>query len=78
MKKMIKVGIVLAALLSASCKSDTEYGECVGMLEERDPRLTYEPSVHNIVLAVVFVETIFVPVLVVLEEHSCPTGRKQP
>ncbi len=67
----------LAALLAASgCVSETKYGACVGVSDDRDPSLTYKASTRNIVVGVIFVETIFVPLIVLLDEFACPIGRK--
>ena len=68
--------LLLCVLALGGCTSRTPHGECVGILEEREPELSYRASVWNIVLAVVFSETIVVPLVVVLDEHSCPVGRK--
>jgi hypothetical protein len=74
MKNIIAL-LVLAASLSA-CTSKTQYGDCIGVLQEKKPNLTYELSVWNTVLAVVFSETIVVPIVVVANQHSCPVGVK--
>lgn len=68
--------LVCVLALGGGCTSSTSYGECIGILEEREPDLRYSADVGNIVLAVVFSETIVVPLVVVLGEHSCPVGRK--
>jgi hypothetical protein len=70
--------LVLAALFSVSCASSTEYGECVGVQEDdrKDPALDYRLSGRNVALAVVFSETLVVPLVVVLAETLCPVGRK--
>lgn len=69
----------LAALLLLStvgCTSKTEYGSCIGILEEKDQTLVYRPSWRNIFLGAVFGETVFVPAVVILDAHSCPVGKK--
>jgi hypothetical protein len=72
--KKILFAIMLA--LMPACQSATEHGECVGIIEEEDPSLKYEASVRNIVLAVIFIETIFVPLVVLLGEVKCPVEKK--
>lgn len=71
------IGILLAALL-AGCTTSTEFGECVGIADDdRDPGLVYKLSAWNIVLAVIFCETIVVPVIVIADEISCPVAKKK-
>ena len=74
MKKAI--AIIIIAILFTGCTSKTEFGECIGVLQDKKPELEYKLSVWNTILAVVFSETIIVPVLVVANEHSCPVGKK--
>ncbi len=66
----------LLAVTSTGCESHTEFGECVGINQEKDPDLKYKTSTLNVVLGVIFVETIIVPVIVLLDEFECPVGRK--
>lgn len=73
MKKLIAILLLLALV---GCTSSTEYGQCVGAFDNRDPNLTYKLSVWNAVLAVFFVETIFVPVVVIANETVCPESRR--
>lgn len=74
MKKIILCAIV--AILAAGCTSKTEYGECVGVLQDKKPELEYKLSAWNTFVAIVFSETIVVPVVVIANEHSCPVGKK--
>jgi len=77
MKKTVRV-ILVACLLAicAGCQSRTNFGRCIGAFDDRRPELEYRLSIRNTVLAAVFVETIFVPVLVVANQTLCPVGRK--
>lgn len=68
--------ILIAASLSA-CTSSTEYGDCIGVAEDEDPTLSYSVDTGNIVLAVIFSEMIFPPLIVLLSETKCPTGPKR-
>lgn len=71
--------VALSALLMVSgCISKTEYGECIGVADQPDLSLTYKASVRNIVLGVVFIETIFAPIIVLVSEFKCPIGRVHP
>lgn len=74
MKKVIAI-VVIAMSLSA-CTSKTEYGECIGILKDKDPNLKYELSVWNTVVATIFFETVVVPGVVIANQHSCPVGKK--
>lgn len=74
MKKIIVLA-VFAAFLSG-CTTKTEYGECIGVLQDKKPDLEYKLSIWNTVLAVVFSETVVVPIVVVANEHSCPVAKK--
>ena len=66
--------LIVAALLLAACKGETEHGECVGFGKE-DPALKYELSTRNAVVTAVFAGGIVVPVVWALEYAYCPTGR---
>ena len=71
--KTILAVVLLAASLSA-CTGKTQYGDCIGALQDKKPNLTYELSVWNIFMAFVFSETVIVPVVVAANQHSCPIG----
>jgi hypothetical protein len=75
MKKILL--IALAAVLLAGCTSRTEYGQCVGLSDDKDPALHYKVSIWNAFLSVVFVETIIVPIIVVVDEIECPVGKRE-
>jgi ABC-type uncharacterized transport system auxiliary subunit len=76
MKKLLLIAALMATL--TGCTSSTQYGECVGLADEdsADPKLKYDVSTKNVVLAVVFSETIVVPAVVILGEYKCPVGLK--
>lgn len=74
---MKKLALILAmALTFSACTSSTQYGECIGINDDENPALRYEYSAWNIIVGVIFVETIFVPALVVLNDLKCPVGKK--
>lgn len=73
---MKKFFALLALLAFSACTSKTEYGPCVGVLDEPDPALTYKADAGNIVLAIIFSETIIVPAIVIASELKCPVGQK--
>ena len=72
MKKLFIVAMMALAL--TGCTSATQYGQCIGAFEDKNPELTYKPSVWNVFLAILFSETIIVPVIVVIDETLCPNG----
>ena len=68
--------IALAALFLVGCTTRTQYGECIGLGDDRNPELHYKVSVWNAFLGIVFVETVIVPVIVLVDETFCPVGKK--
>ena len=74
MKKLL---IVLVLMAVAGCRSETEFGQCVGLDSQEDnPELVYSFSTRNAVVAVVFVETVVVPVVWILDYARCPVAKK--
>lgn len=68
--------LLFLALFLAGCTSKTDYGPCIGVMDDKNPLLRYKVSTWNVVLAVVFSETLFVPILVLVNQTSCPVGVK--
>ena len=68
--------IILIATLLSGCTERTQYGSCIGIADDRDPKLVYKIDILNTVLSVIFVETIFVPVIVLSNETFCPVSTK--
>lgn len=75
--KRIFLALAIVALLSG-CTKKTEYGDCIGAFDDRRPDLHYKADTGNVVLAIVFSETIIVPAVVVLDETMCPVGPAVP
>jgi len=75
---MKRFAIIALFLTLTGCASKTAYGPCIGAFDDKDPSKVYKLSVRNTVLAVLFIETIFVPVIVVVNEALCPVGEKKP
>lgn len=75
MKKILL--IALTAMFLSGCTEKTEFGMCVGAFEDREPGLVYKLDVWNTVLAVIFVETIIVPVVVIANQTVCPVAKKE-
>jgi hypothetical protein len=68
--------LLLAMLLVSGCTSSTPHGKCIGLNGDKDPSKIYEYSARNIIVGLVFIETIFVPVIVTLNELQCPIDNK--
>lgn len=74
MKKILLIAALAAAL--TGCTSTTQFGDCIGAGADEDPALRYKVNTWNVIVAILFVETIVVPVVVVLEESYCPVSKK--
>lgn len=70
--------VLLIAALLAGCTSKTEFGDCIGIADDKKPDLQYKVSAWNVFLAIIFVETIFVPIMVLSDNTSCPVAKKVP
>lgn len=69
--------LVLLMLFSmVACTSKTPQGACIGAFDDAKPNLEYKVSKRNVILGLLFVETIIVPAVVVLTETKCPVGSK--
>lgn len=75
MKKTITM-LALALGLGA-CTSETSLGPCIGAFDDGDPKFVYETSTKNVVLAVLFSETIVVPLVVIAKETKCPVSKRE-
>ena len=74
MKKILL--IALATVFLAGCTTRTQYGECVGLGDDKNPALHYKVDVWNAFLGIVFIETVIVPIIVIVDEIECPVGVK--
>ena len=68
--------IVLFVALMSLYTTSTEYGECVGLGQVKVDSLVYEPNVGNLIVAAVGIETLVIPVYIVLTSLECPVGVK--
>ena len=75
MKKILVIATLMALL--TGCTSSTQYGSCIGIADDKAPNLQYKLSVWNTFLAIIFSETIVVPIVVLANETYCPVGVKQ-
>lgn len=73
----MKLNVLLLALALAvsGCTTRTSGGECIGIADEKVPGVKYKLDGWNLFLAVVFSETIVVPVVVVADELMCPVEK---
>lgn len=73
--KSLLLALVLS--LAAGCTTRTEYGECKGFFDkdEEDPKLKYEVNTGNIVGALIFSETLAIPILVGGLWVFCPMAK---
>lgn len=68
--------LIAMTLLLSGCEDKTDFGRCVGLLDERDPALKWKVSTANALAGAILIETVMVPVYVLLERTYCPVGRK--
>jgi hypothetical protein len=77
MNKLLKLtAVVIVALALVACTTRTEFGECIGAADDKSPALIYRLSAWNIIVGIIFSETIVVPVVVVAAQLMCPEGKK--
>lgn len=68
--------LLLLAFSLFACEEATQYGPCIGANDQRSPDFYYKLSTNNVVMAIIFVETVYVPIVVVLDELYCPVARR--
>jgi hypothetical protein len=71
--KSLSVALLLALMLTG-CVSRTDYGQCVGLGDKKNPKLHYKVSANNLVVGIVFIELIAPPIIVATDEFYCPVG----
>lgn len=64
--------MLATALLLAGCESSRHGVPCIGLTEKEKAGVEYEISTRNAILAVVLVQTLWVPAIVVFAEAKCP------
>jgi hypothetical protein len=72
--KKTAVAVVAALALLGGCTRNTNYGKCIGVQTEEVKTLNYDFSVKNIVIGLIFSETLIIPAIVILDDVKCPTG----
>ena len=73
---LVSIGILCGPLLLTGCEQERELGPCIGLVEERDPRLMYEWSARNISLGLLFASAVFPLVYVILKQAQCPMAQR--
>lgn len=70
--------ILLASLLflCVACESANGFGSCIGIADKEDPRFEYKVSTRNVLIGLVFSQSLVVPGYILLEEIKCPVGEK--
>jgi hypothetical protein len=74
MKKLTILFVVLVLL--SGCTKRTEYGDCIGAFDDKNPTLLYRLSAWNLFVAIFFSSLIVPPIIVVADETICPVGYK--
>jgi hypothetical protein len=69
-----KIVAVLLVVGLAGCASRTNYGECIGLNGDRNPKLRYEYSAWNIAMGIIFFGLVVPPIFVALDQLQCPVG----
>ncbi len=72
MKKLLAASLICAMLVG--CHQGNSKGQCVGLMdkENRAVNVQYDISLWNVFMAVLFSETIVVPIVVVGYMLECP------
>lgn len=68
--------ILTLSIMLTGCANRTDYGECIGVNGTKNSSLHYEYSIRNIFLAILFSETIIVPLIVIFDDLECPVESK--
>lgn len=72
MRNSILTALVVLSLTLSGCAGSNDHGECIGFWDKEDPRMEYRLSKRNVIVGIVFFETIIVPVVVALSYARCP------
>lgn len=76
MKKLI--AILLSAAVLAGCTSVTSHGPCIGIGDEdKDPSKVYKVNIGNLIVGIIFIETIVVPIVVAVDQFQCPVADRK-
>lgn len=70
--KIFFAAAIGAGIFLVGCQGRTDLGDCVGIGAKQNPQFEYRASTRNVVLGIVFVETIVVPIVIAADEFYCP------
>lgn len=74
--KLLTLLALISALSLTACTEKTPYGPCIGAFDDKDAKKVYHVNTTNVVVGIIFSETIIVPAVVVLDETLCPVSDK--
>lgn len=79
MKKFtVALMLCLFTFAASGCRTSTDYGECIGVQDDKNPNLEYHVSVRNTVLGLLFIQAFMIPTAIWLfADFQCPTGPHQ-
>lgn len=66
--------LLVLALLCAACEQQRYGVPCVGVMDQKRPDVAYVYSTRNLLVGLVFSESIIVPAVVVAKGLECPVG----
>ena len=66
--------LVLGLALMTGCVDSTAAGECIGVSDDEVPTLRYKVNAQNVVVAIIFSETVVIPLVVLFTNVKCPVG----
>lgn len=74
--KYLKTLFLSFVLLASGCAFHSQYGKCIGLLDQPDPNLEYEVSIGNAFWTIVGFEMVIPPVVWAVSCVKCPVGPK--
>lgn len=74
---MKKLALILSLVLLSACTSKTDFGPCIGVTDDKNPKLDYKVSTWNVIVGVTFFELVAPPLVILFTEIQCPIGPKQ-
>lgn len=68
--------LLILSLFLTGCTSKTEFGNCIGIGDDKKPDLIYKVSSSNIIIGILLMELIAPPIVVLADEFYCPIAKK--
>ena len=69
------LALLMVAML-AGCTTETEFGKCIGLGEDKNPALVYKVSGWNVFLGIIGIELIYPPIAVLVDSLFCPVAKR--